>query len=415
MTSVWRLDTLPSDVLILIFDYCHAFDLVRLSEVCTRFYNIIREDTLWINKSKLPIATNQTSSRFRERCNLILCLRTKWHVSHNWQYGKYEKRRLFSQNAKVFPWIQLTDEMLWWSGGNQLYGFTRTDPVLENNRIFINDNVGSDIYKFIVRNGWVITGHRDGSIQFWEKSSNHTLEFYFGIDEAHSNMVNALDETSNMIISGSSDGTVKIWGSRGQGLRSLATISIGQWVRSVLADPTSTKVAIGSTGDSVAPNLHIYDLEYYVESDILSPYKKKCAGTLDMVWDSPYILLTCGYDSCIRKWDLRTGTCVYSWPDPTDSTLYCISSDYQYTMITGTKFNCKAVLWDQRQKNYIQSYFMNLLRMSSPVYSLSFDSRHLYGATDQHLVELKFSGYSYKESNYSQALSYEQLRKLASN
>lgn len=74
MTGVWRLDTLPSDVLILIFDYCHAFDLVRLSEVCTRFYDIIREETLWIKKSKQPIVTNQTSRQFRERY-VRLCLR----------------------------------------------------------------------------------------------------------------------------------------------------------------------------------------------------------------------------------------------------------------------------------------------------------------------------------------------------
>lgn len=50
----------------------------------------------------------------------------------------------------------------------------------------------------------------------------------------------------------------------------------------------------------------------------------------------------------------RTGTCVYSWPDPTDAAVYCLSSDYYYTMMTGTQFNCKAVLWDQRQKSYVQ-------------------------------------------------------------
>lgn len=26
---------------------------------------------------------------------------------------------------------------------------------------------------------------------------------------------------------------------------------------------------------------------------------------MDMVWDDPNTLLTCGYDTCIRKWDLR--------------------------------------------------------------------------------------------------------------
>lgn len=50
---------------------------------------------------------------------------------------------------------------------------------------------------------------------------------------------------------------------------------------------------------------------------------------------------------------------------------------------------------------------MNLRRMSSPTYSVSFDSTHLYGATDQHLVELNFSGYSYKKSNYKEILRYE--------
>lgn len=50
---------------------------------------------------------------------------------------------------------------------------------------------------------------------------------------------------------------------------------------------------------------------------------------------------------------------------------------------------------------------MDLCRMSSPTYSISFDNKHLYGATDQHLVELKFSGYSYKKSNYKEIVKYE--------
>lgn len=87
-------------------------------------------------------------------------MRTKWHVSNNWQYGKYEKKILFSQNRKLIPRIQLTKDILWWSGGNQLYGFKRIEPFQENNRIFISDNVRSDICKFIVKNEYIITGHR---------------------------------------------------------------------------------------------------------------------------------------------------------------------------------------------------------------------------------------------------------------
>lgn len=43
----------------------------------------------------------------------------------------------------------------------------------------------------------------------------------------------------------------------------------------------------------------------HTEFDTLKANKNVYAGTLDMVWDSPQILLTCGYDNYIRKWDLR--------------------------------------------------------------------------------------------------------------
>jgi len=40
--------------------------------------------------------------------------------------------------------------------------------------------------------------------------------------------------------------------------------------------------------------------------------------------------------------------------DPCDATLYCIASDNQYTMITGTQYNCLAILWDQRKTDFVQ-------------------------------------------------------------
>lgn len=123
-----------------------------------------------------------------------------------------------------------------------MYGFRRTEPFQVNNRIFIHDNVTSDICKFIVTNDYIITGHRylaigfvvlikiivkltsyeilfhihtifyrDGSIQFWTKPQNsRNIDYYFSIEAAHSRSVNALDETLTTIISGSGDGTVKV-------------------------------------------------------------------------------------------------------------------------------------------------------------------------------------------------------------
>jgi len=67
MTDTLHLDILPYEVLLTIFDYCDAFDLVRLSEVCKRFYEIVRSDAVWIKKSRGLLVTNQVSERFRKR------------------------------------------------------------------------------------------------------------------------------------------------------------------------------------------------------------------------------------------------------------------------------------------------------------------------------------------------------------
>lgn len=419
MTDVLRLDTLPSDALILIFDYCHAFDLVRLSEVCFRFHEIIRDKILWVKKSKLTLATNQTSKRFRARCNPVLCLRTKWQISHNWQYGKYDTKLIFSQGKKLMPWIQLTEDTLWWSGGHQLFGFARKQPFSHNNIKFAQLNRKSDICKFVVRSDYIISGHRDGSLKFWSLTNSGPLHYdgtnylvdhlCYNIEEAHSTDVNAVEETSQVVISGSGDGIIKLWERPSETMTNVPSkcLNVDDRIWSLSADPMGQKFSVGSSGIGEGAPLHIFDIESCKESNVMKHVWRRGAGILDMVWDNPQTLLTCGYDTYLRKWDLRCGKCVSYWPDPTDATMYCMSSDYQYSVVTGAQFNCKAVLWDQRQINYVQLYFMNLRRISSPLYSLCFDSSHLYGATDQHLVEINFSGRSNKEKNYREILKYE--------
>ncbi|KAG7200608.1 hypothetical protein KM043_001166 [Ampulex compressa] len=406
MTDAPRLDSLPFDVLIIIFDYCHAFDLVRLSEVCVRFRDIVRGETLWLKKSKQPLATNQASKRFCQRCNPLLCLRTKWHTSNNWQCGKYAKRVLLFQEKRVMPWVQLTRDYLWWSGGYNISGFRRSLRPPRLSYKWSNHKSLTDICKFIVRREFLICGHRNGSLHLWRTHMSGNKNEVQRIYKAHLCDVNALDETPYVFISGSADGRVKIWRPINEGIEDvpLTTMNVADKIWSLAANSIGTKFAVGSTGNGVGPPLRIYDIECYSECDIMEHNWRRGAGILDMIWDNPQILLTCGYDTYIRKWDMRIGACVSSWSDPTDATIYCISTDFHHTMVTGTQYNCKAVLWDQRQRHCVQLYFLD--EVSSPVYSIAFDSSHLYGATDRHLVELKFSGYSYPETDYREIFRY---------
>lgn len=137
------------------------------------------------------------------------------------------------------------------------------------------------------------------------------------------------------------------------------------------------------------------------ETNFLNYNWKYGAGTLDLVWENSNCLLSCGYDTDIKKWDLRIGKCIGAWTDPTDATVYCLSTDHNFTMLSGTQFNGKSVLWDQRQNKYIQLFFIKDLRgKQSPVYSVSFDSSHIYGATDRQLVEFSFLGNHNKTKDY---------------
>lgn len=133
------------------------------------------------------------------------------------------------------------------------------------------------------------------------------------------------------------------------------------------------------------------------------------------------------------EYAFRTEKRVCRWEDPNGIAMYCISSDYQYTMVTGGQYNCIALLWDQRQSKFVQVrvlawdrdcvdvvtpvrphheclfgnfqvYYAYTEHTSSrsPIYSLKFDSSRLYCATDRGLVELDFTDHLCQPRNYKQ-------------
>lgn len=426
MTDTLHLDILPYEVLLTIFDYCDAFDLVRLSEVCKRFYEIVRSDAVWIKKSRGLLVTNQVSERFRKRCNpVLLSPRSMWLVSYNWQYGRYERKTLISNKVKAMPWLQMTNDTLWWSGSKLLCGVKRNSKYFKDkvnvdikyNNCFYNNICGADICKFVLCGNFIISGHSNGDIQYWLDKSHKGYPCVVKILRCvHSCDIDGIDATSQNIISGSVDGMIKIQknvdieeSNFDKNEISIDFMDKIDRVQSLVIDPTGTQFAVGSSGTTIIPPLHLINIEtlirYTMFDEIRYPWKHG-AGILDMVWDNPQTLLTCGYDTFVRKWDLRTEKCVSSWADPNDAALYCISSDYQYSIITGTQHACAAVLWDQRMCNFVQLYFINsqTFPLRSPIYSLRFDSSHLYCALDRHLVKLNFSGQSCQRNNYKQFL-----------
>ena len=57
------------------------------------------------------------------------------------------------------PWIQLTNQVLWWCGGNEISGYYRSDPITHRNRMY-RQIAPSDFCKFVVRDEYIVSGHR---------------------------------------------------------------------------------------------------------------------------------------------------------------------------------------------------------------------------------------------------------------
>ncbi|XP_029174941.1 F-box/WD repeat-containing protein 4 isoform X2 [Nylanderia fulva] len=419
MTDTLYLHTLPYEVLLLIFDFCDGYDLLRLSNVCKRFYDIVCSDTVWIKKIRGFLITNQISERFRRRCNPVLSSpRTMLRISNNWQYGRYKWKNIKPCRVNVMPWLQMTSNSIWWSGGYQLCGFKRSSNYFkkkhnDHDNCFYQNVCETDICKFVLYKNSLISGHSNGDIQYWRDISHGYPSSIRKLKCSHACDINGIDATSQNIISGSNDGMIKIQkhvdieeSNFDENEINIDFMDKIDRVRSLAIDPTGTQFAVGSSGTSIIPPLHLINIEtltrYTMFDEIRYPWKYG-AGILDMVWDNPHTLLTCGYDTCVRKWDLRIEKCVASWADPNDAAIYCVSSDYQYSIVTGTQNNGAAVLWDQRKCNFVQVYFISLqINHSSPIYSLQFDSNYMYCALDRCLARLNFSHQSCKKNDFKQ-------------
>ncbi|CAL8391125.1 unnamed protein product, partial [Arctogadus glacialis] len=149
------------------------------------------------------------------------------------------------------------------------------------------------------------------------------------------------------------------------------------------------------TGTACCENfspLRVWDVESCECVSSLGEEFRRGAGVLDMVFETPHQLYTCGYDTYIRLWDLRLSPrkCVMEWEEPHDSALYCLQTDGNHMIASGSSYYGVVRLWDKRQSKCLKYFQLTTDRVSSPVYCLRFSSSHLYAAIATALHALDF-------------------------
>ncbi|XP_046348031.1 F-box/WD repeat-containing protein 4-like [Haliotis rufescens] len=361
---------LPDDVIFLILSYLDVPSLGRICQTCTYLRALASSDSIWLRYSK-------RHNIIKDRC--CDSLKNKCRVAQNWAQGKFQEVTLIKNPVRLLPWLQHDDSRLFFSSKNCIkqYQVLKNGHLRENSQRHLR-GPKEDVCRFVNKNNLTVCGCRDGTVMGWETSSGCQLFNY----KLHSSDAQCVDIIETLVVSGSRDATVKVTSMQPDGnySRLRKTLNVGARVWSLAVSSHGSLVASGSSGCGGVPPVTIWDLHSGEVVSQLGSDHKRGAGVLDMKFESPYTLLTCGHDTCLRLWDLRTHTCVSTWVEPFDSALYCLATDNDNAIMTGTARHGMTRRWDKRCTNSLQMFYTGLC--SSPVYSLAFNSRWMYVALD---------------------------------
>ncbi|XP_070697127.1 F-box/WD repeat-containing protein 4 [Pempheris klunzingeri] len=379
------LSQLPEDVLYHILSYLDYKSLCRLSQVCKSVYLFVSRDAVWRKVAQEFLNTGICPNGTDIYPHIPLKERVK--TAHNWYDGVCKRAVPLKWKTKLLPWLQLDGDALFLSQAADIgaYHLHQDSRRLQRYPFEVYSGHKGDVCRFVLTASHLISGGSDGKILVHSRMNDMLMEL-----SGHNQEVNCLDSKDKLIISGSRDQTARIWTLTS--CRPRDTIPLYDRVWSVAISPTVSSFVTGTACcENVSP-LRIWDVERAECVCSLGSQFRRGAGVLDMVFESPFQLFTCGYDTFIRLWDLRVSPrkCVTEWEEPHDSALYCIQTDGNHMIASGSSYYGVVRLWDKRQTECLQFFQLSSDPVSSPVYCLRFSSSHLYAALATALHSLDF-------------------------
>ncbi|XP_077878579.1 F-box/WD repeat-containing protein 4 isoform X2 [Ictidomys tridecemlineatus] len=336
--ALWRL---PEELLLLICSYLDMRALGRLAQVCRWLRRFTSCDLLWRRIARASLNSGFTRLGTDLMSNVPVKERVK--VSQNWRLGRCREGILLKWRCRQMPWMQLEDDSLYISQANFIlaYKFRPDGASLNRRPLGVFAGHDEDVCHFVLANSHIISAGGDGKIGVHKIHSTFTVKY-----SAHEQEVNCVDCKGGIIVSGSRDRTAKVW--------PLASGRLGQCLHTIQTEDRVWSIAI---------------------SPLLSSF---VTGTA-----------CCGHFSPLRIWDLNR-KCVMEWEEPHDSTLYCLQTDGNHLLATGSSYYGVVRLWDRRQRACLHAFPLTSTPLSSPVYCLRFTTKHLYAALSYNLHVLDF-------------------------
>ncbi|XP_037660519.1 F-box/WD repeat-containing protein 4 isoform X3 [Choloepus didactylus] len=383
--ALWRL---PEELLLLICSYLDMRALGRLAQVCRWLRRFTSCDLLWRRIARASL--NSGFTRLGTDLMASVPVKERVKVSQNWRLGRCREGILLKWKCSQMPWMQLEGDSLYVSQANFIlaYQFRPDGASLNRRPLGVFAGHDEDVCHFVLANSHIISAGGDGKIGVHKIHSTFTAKY-----SAHEQEVNCVDCKGGIIVSGSRDRTAKVWSlASGRLGQCLHTIQTEDRVWSIAVSPLLSSFVTGTACCGHFSPLRIWDLNSGQLMTHLGSDFPPGAGVLDVMYETPSTLLSCGYDTYVRYWDLRASVrkCIMEWEEPHDSTLYCLQTDGNHLLATGSSYYGVVRLWDRRQRACLHAFPLTSAPLSSPVYCLRFTTKHLYAALSYNLHVLDF-------------------------
>ncbi|XP_061767001.1 F-box/WD repeat-containing protein 4 isoform X2 [Nerophis ophidion] len=376
------LSQLPDDVLYHILSYLDWKTLSRLSQVSKAIFHFVSRDSVWKKMAKDMLNTGISPNGTDLYPHILLKERVK--LSQNWCAGVCKRDTLLKWKTKLLPWLQLDGDTLFLSQAADIRAY-RLEQKCRTLRkpVEIYSGHRADVCKFVVTDSHLISGGSDGKIVVHNRRTHNSTQL-----SGHHQEINCIDSKDGLIISGSRDQTTRVWSLASDCQKQVIPLYDRVW--SVAINPALSSFVTGTACCENSSPLRIWDVEritiifntrkftgvdwaLFFSNSIsivadcckrlvcvccLGSEFRRGAGVLDMVFETPFHLLTCGYDTFIRLWDLRLSPQKYvmEWEEPHDSALYCIQTDGNHMIASGSSYYGVVRLWDKRKTECLQAY-----------------------------------------------------------
>ncbi|KAJ2954788.1 hypothetical protein O0L34_g3093 [Tuta absoluta] len=377
------------------------------------------------NKLIIKDADNsQTTPLLEYQRSFCLSGIQRTRISLNWARGIYRSKVILYHQTKYMPWTKLyKSDSLLLSVGSDLHCYpiehkkSRGYPVCKKMRWKLeapfvprNDIRTNDISRFIIKDGIIVCGNRDGCVSVYKMDDvAQKPKLIHHIEDCHENgkvevtavelinsnhlkyVVTASSACSNLcfwcLTADSSDSIHKNISCM-ERVKCTSEVGLGEGIgiRCLDVHSTENKLAIGLDGSSKPRLLDVNTGQLLLNTETIVNSKH---AVRDIGWHDNNTMMYVTHSGILQFLDIRSGNVVYNIMDPFQSSLYCVKSDHHNAVIVGSSEYCRCVLFDTRKSSrHVQLYFTQ--RRSSPIYSLDFDPLKLIAAADQSVALLNF-------------------------